>query len=287
MGRMSVTVENREIEGPHGSIPVRVYGAAPGQSRPGFVWNHGGGFIGGDLDMPEADWVSRQLAEAGIVVVSVFYRLSDADVHYPVPSDDVRAAFLWTFENAESLGIDTDRLSLGGGSAGANLAAGVAKRLRDEGATQPRSVVLVYPVLHRTLPEPSEELAAKLATLDENQQFSAEDMQSIITAFLGSTDAPGDEYAVPAKGELRGLQPTFILNSDFDSLRASGEAYGAALVTAGNDVLVIREENTWHGHLNEPDQPGALRSVQRMLAWLQLPPLVGQQHSDVTKDDRS
>lgn len=67
------TAEDREIEGPHGPIPVRVYRPEPGRRPPtpspaagglraGLVWYHGGAFIGGDLDMPEADAVARGLA---------------------------------------------------------------------------------------------------------------------------------------------------------------------------------------------------------------------------------
>src|SRR4051812_643002 len=56
------TTEDRTLEGPHGPLVVRVYEpSAP--ARTGLVWLHGGGFAGGDLDMPEADWVARQFAE--------------------------------------------------------------------------------------------------------------------------------------------------------------------------------------------------------------------------------
>ena len=75
-------MDSLTIPGPHGDIPLRVYpatatatgtGAAP---LPALVWAHGGGFAWGDLDMPEAHWVSQQLAARGITVVSVDYRLA-------------------------------------------------------------------------------------------------------------------------------------------------------------------------------------------------------------------
>ena len=79
----------------------------------GLVWAHGGGFAGGDLDMPEADGVARALAARGVTVVSVDYALaptppawaeslglpSKDGVHYPAASDDVIAAFRWAFES--------------------------------------------------------------------------------------------------------------------------------------------------------------------------------------------
>ncbi len=78
-------------------------------NRPGLVWLHGGAFVGGDLDMPEADWVARQICDrAGAVVVSVDYRLAVGGVTYPVPHDDVVAAVRWVRDCADDLGIDPE-----------------------------------------------------------------------------------------------------------------------------------------------------------------------------------
>ena len=75
--------------------------------RPCLVWAHGGGFLGGDLDMREADWTAREVcARAGAVVVSVDYRLAVDGVCYPVPHDDTVAAVAWVRDHAEALGID-------------------------------------------------------------------------------------------------------------------------------------------------------------------------------------
>jgi hypothetical protein len=53
----AVAVRADEAPGPHGPVPVRVYARDPAAEAPCLVWLHGGGFIGGDLDMPQADWV--------------------------------------------------------------------------------------------------------------------------------------------------------------------------------------------------------------------------------------
>ena len=60
----------------------------------------------------------------------------------------------------------------------------------------------------------------------------------------------------------------FVLNSDVDVLRASGEAYADALRAAGVDVTVVMEPDTRHGHVNEPDHPGTARSIERIATWL-------------------
>ena len=71
------------------------------------VWAHGGGFLGGDLDMREADWTAREVCvRAGAVVVSVDYRLAVDGVCYPVPHDDTVAAIAWVRDHAAALGID-------------------------------------------------------------------------------------------------------------------------------------------------------------------------------------
>jgi len=284
-----VRSSDRTIDGPHGSIPIRLYSRSRGSgvaagNRPGLVWVHGGGFIGGDLDMPEADWVSRQLAERGIAVVSVFYRLSPPldgsgdGVRFPVASEEGTAAFSWAHAHVDELGADPDRLSLGGASAGANLSAGAALRLRDAAAAQPQTVLLVYPLVHSRLPEFSAELAAKVAA-DPDSVISAEDIVELNANYLGdAADAAQSPYAFPAGHDLRGLPPTFILNSDIDTLRASGEAYAAELAAAGVDVLVLREDGTHHGHLNEPTLPAAQASIERIAAWLAGGPLTGRRH---------
>src|SRR5689334_18684751 len=110
-------VETRDetAPGPHGPVPVRVYLPAGGATgRPALVWVHGGAFVSGDLEMPEADWTARQICgRAGAVVVSVDYRLCNDGIHYPVPHDDVLAAYRWVRDGAGDLGIDAGRISLG------------------------------------------------------------------------------------------------------------------------------------------------------------------------------
>ncbi|GAB7036970.1 MULTISPECIES: alpha/beta hydrolase fold domain-containing protein [Catenuloplanes] len=280
---MSIITENRRIDGPHGEIPVRVYRPG-GEAGAGLVWAHGGAFFGGDIDMPESDWVARRLAERGITVVSVDYRLApvlpamtgsgDADAarfHYPVASEEVTAAFTW----ATTAPLRVPGWALGGASAGANLAAGATLRLRDTGRPMPRATLLVYPVLHATLPAMSAELTAKFMTLPDPHAVGPETISRMNLNYVRDPAGLEQPYAFPGGHDLTGMPPTFILNSDIDPLRASGQRFGAELVDAGVDVLVIREPGVRHGHLNEPDNPGALRSLDRMANWLLTPALGG------------
>jgi acetyl esterase/lipase len=287
---VSVAVGDRVLRGPHGDLRVRLYEPSADVERvAGLVWAHGGAFMHGDLDMPEADWVARSLAAVGVVVVSVEYRLapdlevrspgatgSGTGVHFPVASEEVTFAHGWARD--AGLGVGPDRWSLGGASAGGNLAAGASLRLRDTGGPQPRSIVLAYPVAHYELPLPSPELAAKIAALPPERNFPPEAMQAMGANYLGRSDLPISPYAHPGGQDLRGLPPTFVVTSDHDALRSSGEAYCAELAAAGVDVVLVREDSTYHGHLNEPDTAGAARSIARIATWLTADGLVGTPH---------
>ena len=264
----AVAVHDDLAPGPHGRVRVRIYrptGRAQ-SPRPGLVWMHGGAFMAGDIDMPEADTVARELARrADAVVVSVDYRLAVDGVTYPVPHDDVVAAFRWVVRQAAALGIDADDVALGGASAGANLAAGAALRLRDEADRPgPSRVLLAYPCVHAVLPPLSGELAEKMSEVPRLLRFLQEDRDWITGNYLGGLDVEVPGYAMPAHaGDLAGLPPVTIVNSEYDDLRISGEHFAEMLRDAGVTVDSRTEPGTLHGHLNH--SPAALRGADRTL----------------------
>lgn len=279
-------IDDDSVEGPHGPIPIRIYRPTDNASsrRPGLVWCHGGGFVGGDLDMPEGHEVARGLAgRAGAVVVSVDYRLcplppgmsmgsvtpsSGAEVRFPVPHDDVLAAFRWTRTHAVDLGLDPDRLALGGASAGANLAAGVTLRLRDDGEI-PHQLLLAYPVLHPTMPAPSPELAEAIAVTPPLLRFPPELCTAMSENYLGGSTEGAPPYAFAGLStDLTGFPPTLIDNDEFDDLRCSGEAFARQLRDAGVDVEQVTTQGVPHGHLNRVGFDPTHASLDRMAARL-------------------
>lgn len=264
---VDVDVEEVEIDGPHGAVRARVYRPRhPGSGGPLLVWCHGGAWLGGDLDMPEADTTAREVcSRAGVVVVSVDYRLAVLGVHYPVPHDDVVAVARWALANAGALGADD--IVIGGASAGANLAAGACLRLRDEGAVV-KGLMLLYPAVHPVLPDPSPELADKLALLPPAAAFAEPIYSAVVENYLGAPTAQADGYAMPAVADLAGLPPTLVVNCEYDGLRASGEAFAASLVAAGVDVDVRLVADVLHGHLNAPWLAAAQHTYGDMAAWL-------------------
>jgi acetyl esterase/lipase len=272
---------------------VRVY-AAPEPNGTALVWLHGGAFMFGSLDMPEADAVGRALAAAGTTVVSVDYTLAPlgaldvivrddapgmptreqilAEVAaagprapFPVASLQTVAAFDWAVEHAAEFGAASDRVALGGASAGATLATGAALRLRDRhrqdpAAKTPNALVLAYAALHSELPQPDESLLATLEGLPAALTFPPEHTAAINANYLAGASAD-DPYAFPAAGELGDLPPTLLVTAERDRLRASAEAFACALIAAGVDVAFSREPSALHGFLNEPGSPAFERSI--------------------------
>jgi acetyl esterase len=246
------------VEGPHGAVPVRLYrDASAAPTGRALVWVHGGAFIGGHLDMPESNWVARELAARGIPVVAVDYTKCLGDVHYPVPSDDVLAAWRRVRNAAgELLGVPPDSVVLGGASAGSTLAAGAVTRLRDAGEPPPGGLVLVYPLLHPNGPAAS----AELDPSSPPGQLSLN--------FAGSADALADPHAFAGLGDGHGFPRTLIVVCEQDDLRPSGEAFAATLERAGVDVTLHLEPDAGHGHIDEPSDPTAARTITAIAEWL-------------------
>ena len=196
-----VEVRDVTIDGRHGDIPGRLY-RGPGSNGTAFVWVHGGAFIGGDLEFPEAHWVSLAIAARGFAVLSLDYHKSLRGVHYPVPSDDVLDGWLWATEHADEWGAAADDVHLGGASAGGNLVAGVTKRLRDGAGPLPASLVLVYPIVHPELPPLSPDLQTKLAADDAASGFSTSMVREMNLQYAGSEDVLDDPYAFASNGDV-------------------------------------------------------------------------------------
>ena len=133
------SVEDMDADG----VPVRIYRPTDStEPQRALVYFHGGGFVIGSLDTH--DGIARALAaRADCIVVSVDYRLAP-EHRYPAALDDCWTATRWVIANAERLGIDPDRIGVGGDSVGGNLATIVARKGRDAGT--PFAVqLLIYP----------------------------------------------------------------------------------------------------------------------------------------------
>jgi acetyl esterase len=249
-------VDDRSVETSEGVvIPVRVYTPeeAVGGGAPLLLWIHGGGWVIGDLDTADAG--ARALANrSGAVVVSVDYRLAP-EHRFPAAVDDCLAVLEWAVANEELLGVDANRVAVGGDSAGGNLSAVLCQRVRDEFGPEIDFQLLVYPATDLTVSTPS---------YDENAEgyfLTKASMEWFIAHYLGDQD-PKQPMASPIFGKLDDLPPALVITAEFDPLRDEGEAYAAALQEAGVPVEVTRYDGQIHGFVG---LAGLLEDGQRAL----------------------
>lgn len=231
------------IPGPAGALAVRHYAPAAADPQPVLVFYHGGGFVFGDVETH--DEPCRVLcAFAGMHVLSVEYRLAP-EHPFPAALDDSLAALRWASEHAAALGGDPRRVTVGGDSAGGNLAA-VASRLMARAGAAPAAQLLIYPATDATTPRPSHEL------FDKGYILTNADRHVFTRLYVeGSGTTSADDRVSPLLApDLHALPPALVVTAGFDVLRDEGEAYAEALRAAGNVVRLRRAESLGHGFVN-------------------------------------
>jgi len=231
-------VETRTL----GDFKVRIYTPEGKGPWSGLLFMHGGGWVLGDLE--SHDDVCRSLCHrASVVVVSVDYRRSP-EVKYPVPLDDCETALRWMVKNAADLGVDPAKVAVGGDSAGGNLAAGLAIRIRDKGGPRIAFQLLIYPATDRSV------------GTDSYREFSTgfgltrSNMQWFWDCYLTQTAERDNPEVSPLRANaLTGLPPAFVLTAHSDVLRDEGEAYAARLANAKVPVACVRVRAMNHGFI--------------------------------------
>jgi len=234
--------EVRELTapGPGGAIALRLYRPLPMPAvLPLLVYLHGGGWTLGDLDT--YDVPCRQLALAsGCAVLSVDYRLAP-EHRFPAAVDDAVAATRWVRTQAGALGIDAQRIAVGGDSAGGNLAAVVAIVERDAG-TPLAFQLLVYPATDMRALAPSHR------TNGQGYLLTAEGIVYFRDHYVPDARQWGDWRASPLLApSLARLPPALVVTAGFDPLRDEGLQYADALSGAGCRVQYVCFERQIHG----------------------------------------
>ena len=237
------TVEERLVDGPGGKLRLRIYTPAGPPPHPLLLFFHGSGFVLCSLDTH--DGMARNLcAGAGCVTVSVDYRLAP-EHKFPAGLEDCVFATHWAAEHAGSLGADPGRLAVCGDSAGGNLAAATALRLRDRGGPALRGQLLLYPVTdYHTPGTPS------YAENAEGYGLTREAMRWFWGHYLADPAEAADPYAAPLRApDLRGLPPAFVMTAEYDPLRDEAERYAQRLREAGVPAVLSRRAGMNHGFL--------------------------------------
>ncbi|MEU9080155.1 alpha/beta hydrolase [Kitasatospora sp. NPDC004745] len=234
-------VEEHRIPGPGGELALRLYRPEPpGRPLPALLYLFGGGWTLGSPDTSDA--ICRRLtAEVGCVTASVGYRLAP-EHPFPAAVHDCRAALAWLAGNAGRLGVDPDRLAVGGDSAGGNLTAAVTLLARDEGGPALRHQLLVYPNTDHAADTPS------LAEHDDPLLFNRRSVAWYWGHYLADPADGAHPHASPLRApDLAGLPPATVITAEYDPLRDEGEQYARALRAAGVPVDERRYAGMPHG----------------------------------------
>lgn len=178
---------------------------------------------------------------ADCVVVTAEYRKAP-EHQFPVGLNDSYAALLWMDEHADDLGIRRDLITIGGGSAGANLAAGIALKARDENGPRLALQILDVPALDLTMTAPSFERNAT------GYGITTAYAKAMVNLYLASPQDARNPYASPLLAQgLSDLPPAYILPAEYDPLCDDGAAYAARLEEAGVPVTLSLQRGQFHG----------------------------------------
>jgi acetyl esterase/lipase len=235
------SVSERTIAGPGGPLALRIYRPQGDGAFPLLVFFHGSGFVLCSLDTH--DGMCRNLcAGAQCIVVSVDYRLAP-EHKFPAGLDDCVFATRWVADHAHELNGDTTRIAIGGDSAGGNLAAAAALRLRDEGGPPLCGQLLIYPVTdYHTPGTPSYEQNA------DGYGLTRDTMVWFWDHYLNKPSESANPLASPLRApDLSNLPPALVVTAEYDPLRDEGELYAARLREAGTHAITSRWDGMNHG----------------------------------------
>jgi len=224
-----------------GQIEVSIFEPSNIQTNaPCLVYLHGGAFI-----LKASPYLKTLVCTYALKtpckVVYVDYRLAPKYA-FPVGLEDCYAAFEWVHHNAKELGIDINRIAIGGDSAGGNLAAAVNLMALDRNTPTACFQMLIYPVTD-----------SRQQTESINQYFDTPLWNSRQTAkmwklYLGNGIPVKKEYASPIEAaSLEKMPATYIEVAEYDCLRDEGINFAEALQKNGVQVELNKTTGTIHG----------------------------------------
>ncbi|MEM9177565.1 MAG: alpha/beta hydrolase [Myxococcota bacterium] len=236
-------IEDRNLEGPGGPLPVRIYRPRGAKDLPLLVYFHGGGFVVGHPDYTET--VTRGIAaQAPAVVLSVDYRMAP-EHPYPAAVEDVDFVVEWAFANASSLGARSGPVAVAGDSAGGNLAAVASLHDAASRAGRIGLQLLVYPCVDVTRDDRPSQVA-----FARGYGLSRRDCDDCFAAYVPEHVAKDDPSISPLHApSFEGVCRAVVFTAGFDVLRDEGLEYADTLEKAGVEVRRVHRSDLPHGYI--------------------------------------
>ena len=223
-------------------IPVRLLYPSTDTPLPVIVYLHGGGWVVGSLET-HARGMHALAITANCVVAAVDYSLAP-ERKFPSAITEVVEVVDHITANPDDLGIDARRIALAGDSAGANIALGTELHLQDRGASPVGALGLIYPVTGCDF-----ETESYRRFGSGKWGLSKAEMQAFFEHYLRGPEDYDDPRAVPIKGDLSRLPPTFVAAAGLDVLRDDSIQLDAKLRAAGMPSTLTVYEGVTHGFM--------------------------------------
>lgn len=268
VGRASRLAPGKRVEGVRrrivrdGAARVRVYIPAE-PTGAGLLWTHGGGMVLGSAAVDDV-FCGETARDLGVTIVSVDYRLAPRHP-FPAALDDAHAGWMWMRHHAAELGLDLDRLAVGGQSAGGGIAASLVQRLHDEGVELAAQWLFCPMLDDRTAADRTRDADAHFVW---NNRSNLVGWSSYLAGEQGAAELP--PYAAAARrGDLSGLPPTWLYTSDIELFSDEDRDYARRLEEAGVDVTLDLVVGVPHGfEAWAADTELARALVSRARDWL-------------------
>ncbi|WP_306371616.1 alpha/beta hydrolase [Nocardiopsis sp. CC223A] len=226
-------------------------------------WIHGGGMIIGTHRGPEIPDLLAMARDLGLAVASVGYRLAPEHPH-PTPVEDCYAGLVHLTGDADALGLDTDRVVVGGASAGGGLAAATALLARDRGGPALAAQLLIYPMLDDRNDTVSAHQMAGLGVWDRTSNDTG--WGALLGEAAGGPDV--SPYAAPARAaDLSGLPPAFLDVGSAETFRDEVVDYATRIWRAGG----VAELHVWPGAFHGFDMFAPHTALSRQATAMRLP----------------
>lgn len=232
------------------------------KNMPCLVFFHGGGFL---LKASGAHYkIAKEYAEKfPCKVVYVDYRLAPKHP-FPIPVEDCFATYQWVLDNADMLGIDKNRIIIGGDSAGGNLAIAVTLMARDRQVQLPKASLFIYPVTDRRMTTES------MKKYTDTPVWDAKLNQMMWKAYLKGQVSEHIEYASPMEASsFENFPSTYMEVAQYDCLRDEGIMLYERLLEAGVRAELHEVKNACHGFEVATESSVTRECMSRRVKWLQ------------------